>query len=58
MPKLSQKQKKQLNKLKLQWLTIILLLRFAELSDEIADKLAANLLELFPYPTDGEIFEF
>ena len=51
--KQSQERKKEL-----EWLIIILLERFDELSDETADKLAADLLELFPYPTDGEIFEF
>ena len=53
MGKQSQEQKKEL-----QWLITILLKRFDELSDETADKLAPDLLELFPYPTDGEIFEF
>ena len=53
MGKQSQEREKEL-----EWLIIILLERFDELSDETADKLAADLLELFPYPTDGEIFEF
>jgi hypothetical protein len=54
--KRSQKQKKELNKLKLQWATALLICRFDEgyLQSDRLDE----LLHLFPYPSDRDLIDF